>query len=243
MTGAGRCPSLGDVAPSEGACGTEGCVYHKMVWEYVKRVAEAILSWILGRAWEGAKTKIAEWRLPKISYVVLATLLRESSIAVHDPTSAPQALDNIVRAIADIVSRGDEKVRVGILVPTEDGSEFRLLAGIRYSSRGFQELRLPNDPSQSVAGEAWATRKIIIVPDVDQWPTFQRKPQSSRPYKSLMLVPITEPISGEPVALLTMDAIKGGYFGDADREAALAFIHVLSAVLRFAKAPTRLMGH
>lgn len=204
-------------------------------WANIIGLAKTLLTW--------TREEIRLRRLRKVPYVLLASLLRELSFAVYNPGAAEQALNNVLQSISDIVSRGDERVRVGLLVPTADHREFRLLAGYPYSSRGRENLRLPNDPRESVAGEAWATKKIIIVPDVDNWPTFQRNPYSSRPFMSLMVVPVTEPLSGEPVALLSLDALRRRYFTDDDQKAALALVHVVAALLRTAETATRLVGH
>lgn len=152
----------------------------------------------------------------------------------HSGTQAPgKCLDSILDAISKAYSSKGDNCRVGLLELIEGENAFRFKAGYGYSSDGLANLRLPADPSCSVAGEAFVLRKAMNIPDVDQYKSFQRNPMSSRQYKSLLLRPILCPGGGKKdcLGILVIDALPVGYFDEDDVFISELFAHSVLPIL------------
>lgn len=67
---------------------------------------------------------------------------------------------------------------------------------------------------RGVCGTAWVERRTLVVPDVNQ---FRGHIACSSLSRSEIVVPITEPTSGEVLAVLDIDSRELATFDDTDR--------------------------
>lgn len=102
-----------------------------------------------------------------------------------------------------------------------------ILHGRGFSPEGAKKLKL--SLSNSKAGYCFVNNKIDIYNKLSEDTTFERNPNSSKHYESLLCAPIT--YNGETLGVLSIDGLKENSFDSDDKDYVTYFITAMSPLL------------
>ncbi len=116
-----------------------------------------------------------------------------------------------------------EDVRLSILSPTPDRKEFRMPFAAGHSLAGQQKYRLEID--ESISRFAFQKGKRYVWQDLENEPAYKPHPESTRPYRSMISIPIHR---GDKIwGVFNVISTAPNSFDDADIE----YVHLLGSII------------
>ncbi len=98
------------------------------------------------------------------------------------------------------------------VVDDEDPSQLKIFEGCGFSVKGKEKLRLKI--SSSIAGKTLSKGEYTYCKDVTEDKNFQKKPEATKTYYSLLCCPIM--LNSSPIAVLSIDGSVKDCFSEDD---------------------------
>jgi GAF domain-containing protein len=159
----------------------------------------------------------------QLLYEILETV--QESIAAGNVALNDLVERGILGPVRGLLTRSPfEDVRLAVLCPRDDDPDtFRMRCAAGHRPQSVQQYRRGID--DTMAGLAYRTGEFIESPDVDVDPRFVPNPRASRPFRSLVAVPLR--VGDEIVGALSVVSTESFAFPQTD----VAFIKAIGAAL------------
>jgi hypothetical protein len=144
---------------------------------------------------------------------------------IEEPAVRAWCRGVLIDVIMALSAGGHDRHRASLWI--RSGDVLRMYSGAGFRQEAVDKATLP---LTSVAGNVLRNGTFCNTPNVEHDPAFAPKPRTGPAYRSMLAVPVKNPL-GTTIAALCVDAEAPGYFDDDDEFFAGCFADLIALLV------------